>query len=56
MADIFKKIYDRKLAKTEKKVEKFPPGIELGTFCVVERCDNHYTTKTLYGINLLINI
>ena len=45
MADIFKKIYDRKLAKTTKKVKKFPPGIELGTFCVEVRSDNHYTTK-----------
>ena len=24
----------------------FSPGIELGTFCVLDRCDNRYTTKT----------
>ena len=24
----------------------FSPGIEPGTFCVLDRCDNHYTTKT----------
>ena len=23
----------------------FPPGIEPGTFCVLGRCDNHYTTE-----------
>ena len=23
-----------------------PPGIEPGTFCVLGRCDNHYTTVT----------
>ena len=55
MADIFKKIYDRKLAKTKKKVKKFPLGIELGTFCVEVRTDNHYTTKTSYGGSWLIN-
>ena len=26
----------------------FSPGIEPGTFCVLDRCDNHYTTKTWY--------
>ena len=26
----------------------FSPGIEPGTFCVLDRCDNHYTTKTRY--------
>ena len=25
----------------------FPPGIEPGTFCVLDRCDNHYTTETV---------
>ena len=24
------------------------PRIELGTFCVLDRCDNHYTTVTRY--------
>ena len=24
----------------------FSPGIEPGTFCVLDRCDNRYTTKT----------
>ena len=26
----------------------FSPGIEPGTFCVLDRCDNRYTTKTRY--------
>ena len=25
----------------------FPPGIEPGTLCVWNTCDNHYTTETL---------
>ncbi len=25
----------------------FRPRIELGTFCVLDRCDNHYTTMTI---------
>ena len=25
----------------------FSPGIEPGTFCVLDRCDNRYTTKTV---------
>ena len=29
-----------------KKVAMFSPGIEPGTFCVLDRCDNRYTTKT----------
>ena len=24
----------------------FLPGIKLGTFCVLDRCDNRYTAKT----------
>ena len=24
----------------------FSPGIEPGTFCMIDRCDNHYTTNT----------
>ncbi len=24
------------------------PRIELGTFCVLDRCDNHYTMQPLY--------
>ena len=31
---------------TQMKKEVFSPGIEPGTFCVLDRCDNHYTTKT----------
>ena len=27
----------------------FSPGFEPGTFCVLDRCDNHYTTKTSYS-------
>ena len=30
----------------EVKTILFSPGIEPGTFCVLDRCDNHYTTKT----------
>ena len=29
----------------------FPPGFEPGTFCVLDRCDNHYTTETLLIFN-----
>ena len=39
----------------QKKVKKFPPGIELGTFCVAVWCDNHYTTKTSYEGGWLIS-
>ena len=28
------------------KGKLFSPGIEPGTFCVLDRCDNRYTTKT----------
>ena len=28
-----------------------PPRIELGTFCVLGRCDNRYTTEPLYHIS-----
>ena len=28
----------------------FSPGIEPGTFCVLDRCDNRYTTKTCYEV------
>ena len=27
----------------------FPPRIELGTFCVLGRRDNRYTTETCYA-------
>ena len=30
----------------DKKMTLFSPGFEPGTFCVLDRCDNHYTTKT----------
>ena len=33
------------MQNTEKS-KLFPPGIEQGTFCVLDRCDNRYTTKT----------
>ena len=34
-------------AKTKSKKDTlFSPGIEPGTFCVLDRCDNRYTTKT----------
>ena len=26
---------------------KSEPGLEPGTFCVLDRCDNHYTIRTL---------
>ena len=32
-----------------KKFAMFSPGIEPGTFCVLDRCDNRYTTKTCWG-------
>ena len=34
------------------KMNLFLPGIEPGTFCVLDRCDNHYTTKTWWVIQL----
>ena len=33
---------------TDKKKYMFSPGIEPGTFCVLDRCDNRYTTKTCW--------
>ena len=39
----------------QKKVKKFPPGIELESFCVEVRSDNHYTTKTSYERSWLMN-
>ena len=33
-------LYRRRVSKL------FSPGIEPGTFCVLDRCDNRYTTKT----------
>ncbi len=42
-----KKIRNKKEKKNYiKKQNMFPPGIEPGTFCVLDRCDNHYTTET----------
>ena len=35
--------------KSWKKIAMFSPGIEPGTFCVLDRCDNRYTTKTCWG-------
>ena len=35
----------------QKSLKILPPGIEPGTFCVLGRCDNHYTTVT-YGITI----
>ena len=32
--------------KMHQEQNMFPPGIEPGTFCVLDRCDNHYTTET----------
>ena len=29
----------------EKNKNKVLPGFEPGTFCVLSRCDNHYTTR-----------
>jgi hypothetical protein len=35
----------------------FPHGIELGTFCVLDRCDNHYTTETeMFNHNLCLKV
>ena len=35
-----------KIEKERGKGKLFSPGIEPGTFCVLDRCDNRYTTKT----------
>ena len=44
------KLKDKKIALKESWKDKekllFSPGIEPGTFCVLDRCDNRYTTKT----------
>ena len=32
--------------KRKRKQKVLTPRIELGTFCVLSRCDNHYTTPT----------
>ena len=37
-----------------KRKKLFSPGIEPGTFCVLDRCDNRYTTKT--GWPVLVRI
>ena len=34
------------------RLKMFPPGIEPGTFCVLDRCDNHYTTETYIVVKL----
>ena len=34
----------------------FSPGIEPGTFCVLDRCDNRYTTKTQCTLQAILNI
>ena len=31
----------------KEKKDKVLPGFEPGTFCVLGRCDNHYTTAPL---------
>ena len=31
--------------KLRKNLQKFQQGLEPGTFCMLIRCDNHYTTK-----------
>ena len=31
----------------------FSPGIEPGTFCVLDRCDNRYTTKTHWHLRII---
>ena len=31
----------------------FSPGIEPGTFCVLDRCDNRYTTKTHWHLQII---
>ena len=33
---------------SDRRVEISAPGIEPGTFCVLGRCDNHYTTLTIH--------
>ena len=46
--DIALELLNLKLYRRQTKIKKdlFSPGIEPGTFCVLDRCDNRYTTKT----------
>ena len=32
---------------SQRKKKMIAPRIELGTFCVLDRCDNHYTMHNL---------
>ena len=38
-----------KETKTKEKKDKVLPGFEPGTFCVLGRCDNHYTTAPTWS-------
>ena len=39
-------LYEKWMRKHWDKKIKVLPGFEPGTFCVLGRCDNHYTTLT----------
>ena len=39
--------------KSKKKYSMFSPGFEPGTFCVLDRCDNRYTTKTHWHLQII---
>ena len=39
-------LLDQKKGRGKKEENMFSPGIEPGTFCVLDSCDNRYTTKT----------
>ena len=47
-----KTTFHQKVKNHEKDIE-VRPGFEPGTFCVLSRCDNHYTTKPLQNCMLL---
>ena len=40
-------IFEVEYLKVYENKRMFSPGIEPGTFCVLDRCDNRYTTKTV---------
>ena len=54
LLDRSRRLKGKALNKTKQNKKKSEtlclPGIEPGTFCVLGRCDNHYTTST-YHIN-----
>ena len=37
-----------------KNTDFFSPGIKPGTFCVLDKYDKHYTTKTCYHLRRIL--